>query len=119
MLMAQYLKRSRLFKGGNIVILAVININGDDEMKVYYSFEELHKDLFCPDDFLVWMTDFKIKGATYAERKQFARDIGINISNYRSVETLTFTDAINVAEQLDTIAKRYGLVEEFRENGLI
>lgn len=101
------------------MILAIVNIDNDDKMRVYYSYEELHKDLYCPDDSLVWATDFKIKGKTYAERKQFARDIGVTISNNREIEEITHIDAMNIAENLDNLAKRYGLIKEFRENGLI
>ena len=119
MLTARYLKYFRLFKGGNFMILAIINIGGEDKMKAYYSYEELYEEEFCADNCAVWITNFKTKGKTYAERKQFARDIGVTISNNRMIEEITHIDAINIAENLDNIAKRYGLIKEFRENGLI
>jgi hypothetical protein len=101
------------------MILALINFDGDDEMKLYYNNKDLQKDLFCPDHELIWMTDFKIKGKTYAERKGFAEDIGIMYSNYFGTWYPSYLELADVYEQLDKIAHKYGLVKEFRINGVI
>lgn len=100
------------------MILAIVNIGGEDKMKVYRSLNKLHEELFCANS-LAWATDFKIKGKTYQERKRHAKDIGVIISNNRGIEDMTFDDAMFVAENLHNIAHRYGLVKEFRERGLI
>lgn len=102
-----------------LLIMAEIDFNGEIITKTYDSWDDYHTDTFCPDYETLWVTDFKIHGKTYAERKACAEDIGINFSYASSTWYPSWLEFAEVTSKLETIAKHYGLVTDFHENGLI
>lgn len=101
------------------LIMAQIDFNGEVITKTYTRYADYYKDTFCPDNETLWVTDFKIRGFDYARKKAYAEDIGINFSYARSTWYPSWGEFAEVTSKLENIAKKYGLVTEFHENGLI
>lgn len=101
------------------LIMAKIDFDGDVITKTYTRWEDLYGETFCPDYHELWVTDFKVKGKTYTERKAYAEDIGIEFSNAVGTWYPSNLEYAEVVDKLEKIAHKYGLVKEFRINGLI
>lgn len=101
------------------IILAEIDFDGNVITKTYTRWEDLWADTGCPDYHVLWLTSFKVSGRTYAERKACAERIGIECSHAMGTWYPSWLELYEVTDVLTKIAKRYGLVEDFRENGLI
>ena len=99
--------------------MAEIDFDGEVITKTYTSWTEYHRDTSCPDYKTLWLTDFKVRGSNYARKKAYAEDIGIQFSYARSTWYPSWGEFAEVTSKLENIAKRYGLVTEFYENGLI
>jgi len=62
----------------------------------------------------------RIPPKTYREKQEIARDIAIQFQNSFSDGAVYFwSDLSNYQEFFETIAKKYGLIKEFKENGII
>ena len=66
----------------------------------------------------IFVTDFKAKGVDYHEAKEDARRIVIDLLD-NAAPDLSYGEICDIAAELERIGKRYGLLKEFRENGLI
>lgn len=89
---------------------------------IYYSWEALHSDLFNPSAELCGVIEFKTHGKTYAERKENARDLAITFQGLDSEFSgagLSQGEYATISDYFETVGKRYGLLEEFRENAII
>ena len=56
---------------------------------------------------------------TYQKRKEVARDIAIAWQYEFAARSTSYEELAKAQGKLKTLAKRYGLTREFRENGLI
>ena len=55
---------------------------------------------------------------TYAERKANARQIAIDWQNEASEQDLSYGELAEAGNNFHKLGKRYGLLNEFRENGI-
>ena len=56
---------------------------------------------------------------TYAEKKEQARQMAIDWQNEQAKKSCSYAEMIEQAEHFRTLAKRFGLVKEFKENCII
>ncbi|MBQ6630722.1 MAG: hypothetical protein IJH55_01130, partial [Romboutsia sp.] len=69
----------------------------------------------CED---IEILDFKIRGNNYKERKASLRDIAIDYQlNFASL-SWSYGELAEICDWLYKNARRYGLVKEFKENGV-
>lgn len=61
---------------------------------------------------------FEVHGKTYQERKASAQDIAVSFSNIAYCGGLYWSDLQVLSDWFYRFGKRYGLLTEFRENGL-
>lgn len=61
---------------------------------------------------------FEVHGKTYQERKASAQDIAVSFSNIAYCGGLYWSDLQALSDWFYRFGKRYGLLTEFRENGL-
>ena len=61
--------------------------------------------------------NIKVKGKTYADRKAFVRDLAIEYSNNQACG-LSWYEVAYVGDMFYKLGKRYGLLKEFKENGI-
>ena len=89
----------------------------EEKMYTFDSYEEYFNETFSPWCEILFATDFKVKGDTYDERKNFVRDMAINYSNNQACG-LSWHEVAMVSDMFYTLGKRYGLLKEFRENAI-
>lgn len=56
---------------------------------------------------------------TYRERKEATREQAIDFQNNFSDKSCSWEDLIALSYYFEKMGKRYGLLKEFRENGII
>lgn len=99
------------------MFIAHIKKGGYDYSNIYYNWKDYFNDTFSPRaDANV--LDLTITGKTYAERKECARDCAVrwSIGKYPG---LSWSELYIIANWFNTIGKQYGLLNEFRGNGVI
>lgn len=79
--------------------------------------DQFRADTFSP------LTDFEgvlfeVRGDTYRERKECVQTIAVRFSNIANCNGLYWSDLQIISEWFYRYGKRYGLLTEFRENGL-
>lgn len=92
-------------------------LNGIKDGGIYDSWELFHRDTFSPLCKEVTLISFVTHGKSYSERKESVRSIAVDWSN-TDTYPLSWAEEHRVTEWFDRMGKRYGLLEEFRENGL-
>ncbi len=70
-----------------------------------------------PDPDADIIIDFKIPAGTYAARKAAARGLAITWQHLEA--PVTWEDLPGLYNWFETVGRRYGLLREFRENGII
>ena len=97
--------------------------NGERVAAVYEDYNRpiFYGDTFSPETIIHGVVDFHTHGRTYAERKESARNTAIEFQNIDAEVSggLSWGELADVGAWFETMAKRYGLIEEFRENGII
>ena len=94
------------------------NTEGKQESKIYYNWNKWHKDTFSPAIKIIAMVLFKINGKTYAERKESLRQVALAYQVSSSIN-LSYGELANINYFFEKNAKKYGLLREFKENGII
>lgn len=89
------------------------------ENYIYYSFEEWHKDTFSPATEIKGVLEFKVEGKNYIERKASLQDIAMEWQAQFSGYAWSYRELAEIYSFLEKNAKRYGLIKEFKENGII
>ena len=84
---------------------------------VAYSYDELHQATFTPSDWDILILDGS-KGKTYEERKDSIRNQAILYSYYSANVIMDWSDCANLSDYFTRYGNRYGLMEEFHENGI-
>ena len=62
---------------------------------------------------------FKVKGKTYKEKKENARRLAVDFRAYFAESIFSYGELGYFADIFRKIGKKYGLLKEFEENGLI
>ncbi len=91
--------------------------HGRETSKLYFSWEEYHKDVFNPESGTTAFVDFHVKGQTYAEKKNSVREIAIGFQ-IGDQGGMYWSDYAIISNWLYEHGKRFGLLCEFRENGI-
>lgn len=78
-----------------------------------------NSDTFSPYTNIIGVLDLKVKGNTYQERKNnledLAKDWQLHFSNF----SWSWGEIAEITNYFYDMAKRFGLVKEFKENGII
>ena len=94
------------------------NNEGKTFTNLYYNWDLWFKDTFSPTTEIVAKLLFKIEGKTYMKKKENLRHIAIYFSCLDTI-TLSYRELAEINSFFEKNAKRYGLLKEFRENGII
>ena len=90
---------------------------GDEHAELYFSFPKYAADTFSPLTKVLSLVEFKIHGNDYASRKSSCESVAVEFSNC-DTSGLYMSDFVYVGEWFSRNGKRYGLLKDFRENGL-
>ncbi len=91
---------------------AICNLYDDNEISIFYA------ATFSPD-IEYNILPFKLSGKTYAERKNAARNLAIEYQAITNCGGLSYLELNTIQSYFETIAARYGLIQEYRENAII
>ena len=98
------------------MLLAKFTIEGKTTSELYFnSWGQYFNDTFAPDTKIENVIEFKIKGKTYAERKDAARQLAIDFQT-GEFEGLSYYELHLIEQFFEKVGKRYGLLEEFKQN---
>lgn len=101
-----------------MIFAAYHDENGNERATTFDFWDQVNSFFFLPCLNPVFVTDFKVTGKTYAERKENARNIAIDVQAF-SWLGLYWSECADIGDALETMGKKYGLIREFRENGVI
>ena len=92
--------------------------SGNETASLFYNWEALHRETFCPDTEIISIIPLKVSGKTYKERKEHARDLAVEYSS-QNICGLSHLEYAQITGFFENIAGRYGLIKEFKENCII
>ena len=91
--------------------------NAKERSNFYTCEEKYFRDTFSPETQIHCIIDFRLHGKTYAERKESLRNVAVNFSMSQT-PGLSYGELANIAGFFVVNARRYGLLTEFKENGI-
>lgn len=96
------------------MIFAVI----DDTASIFDTWPEYHAATFSPDCTISACIPLQLHGSTYTARQESLRTIAQDIQTADN-GGMSWGEVATLGDWLTTNARRYGLVNEFRDNGII
>lgn len=93
-------------------------LDGKKHAAIYDSYDLFNRDTFSPLCEDITIIPFETHGKRYADRRESVRDVAVEWSNYGETWPLSWSEIQHVADWFYKMGKRYGLLIEFRENGL-
>lgn len=104
------------------MFIGCYEINGEPFYAIYYKnrygYEEWCKETFSPNIENIRILDFKISGETYEERKASLEDLAIDYSNNFASLSWSYGELAEICNFFYKNGKRYGLLQEFKENAI-
>lgn len=104
------------------MLIAVMHFNetGDSRTAFYDSMDAYIRDTFSPEWGQDYLIEFKVRGRSYAEKKNHVRNLAVEMSTLPldTWDVPWFAEG-DITEWFETMGRRYGLVREFTENGII
>ena len=94
-----------------------IDSNGNKQANLYYGYSKWFEDSFSPDTIVNAIIDFKIQGRTYAEKKEYLRNLAIDFQSANDCD-LSYGELADIYNFFEVNGERYGLIHEFRENAI-
>lgn len=94
-----------------------IDGDGNKQANLYHGYSKWLEDSFSPDTIVNAIIDFKIQGRTYAEKKEYCRNLAIDFQSANDCD-LSYGELAYIYNFFEVNGKRYGLIQEFRENAI-
>ncbi len=91
------------------------------ESNLYFDNHQYYMDTFPPDVETLEIIPFQLHGKTYADRKESVRQLAIDFQNCEDGSAdinLSYRELSYIQGFFETYGKRYGLLREFRANGI-
>ena len=90
---------------------------GKEQANLYFDYQSYFEDTFSPACEIIQIIGFKVKGKSYAERKENLRNIAIEFS-HNEICGLSYGELSFIQQFFEIMGRRYGLLREFRENAI-
>lgn len=91
--------------------------DGEKHAAIYDSYDLFNRDTFNPLCEEITVIPFETHGKSYADRRESVLNTAVEWSNCEAWP-LSWGEVQTVADWFYRMGKRYGLLTEFRENGL-
>lgn len=91
--------------------------NGNTQSNLYHDHAQYFSDTFSPETTFICFIPFIVKGRTYAERKDAARQLAIDFQA-AELPGLSWGEIADIQAYFQKIGSRYGLLSEFRANAI-
>lgn len=105
----------------NMLYVVYKDLNGVTNTGVmYYNISDFLDDTWNPEDRerVIFKMDFRITGKTYREKKEAFENI-VKDFQHNDVGGLYWSDYTILTDYFEANARRYGLITELKENGII
>lgn len=104
------------------MFIGFYRLNNEEHFDIYYKniygYDEWRKDTFSPLVKDIECLDLKVSGNTYQERKENARELSVDWQlNFSSLDW-SYGELATINEYFHKVGKQYGLLKEFKENGI-
>lgn len=94
--------------------------NGETCGGFFEDYEDWFKANFSPDTEILSTIDFSVHGKTYTDRKEDVREKAIDFQDLFSMGvSISWGELAEFGDFFETQGRRYGLLVEFRENGIL
>ena len=104
------------------MFIGCYTLDGKQYNAIYYGNIKGHKlwieDTFSPYTKDIETLDFTIKGKTYQERQDNARQLAIDWQLNFSYLSWSYSELAEITSYFEKIGKRFGLLKEFKENAI-
>lgn len=104
------------------MFIGYYEMNGEPFYAIYYKnrygYKKWCEDTFSPSVENIRILDFKIKGKTYEERKADLVDLAIDWQINFSSLGWSYGELAEFGDYFQRNGKRYGLLQEFKENAI-
>ena len=102
-----------------LITITTNEISGAEFMETFADYEEMHRETFSPEYLISRVINTeRLPGKTYADKKALLRDQAIDYSLQNNF-VIYGSDLVEIGAYFEKYGKRYGLIKEFRENGII
>lgn len=104
-----------------MMLFAKIKRGEQREENFYRSWDEYYEDTFSPEVEILVLLPFEIHGKTYAERKESLRNLAIDFQHADDGDAdlwLSYRELDDIGCYFNRMGRRYGLLQEFRENAI-
>jgi hypothetical protein len=85
---------------------------------LYSTYEPYIKETFSPECEELNLIELKVKGKTYSERKNCLEELAKSYQVIASEIELSYEELYLPGNFFESNGKKYGLLQEFRENGI-
>lgn len=92
--------------------------DGKIKNNIYYSYDLWFRDTFSPETETIAQIPLKVSGKTYQEKQEDLRQKAIEYQNTWSETTWSYSEIVEIDDFFYRNGKRYGLLREFKENGI-
>ena len=103
------------------MFIGVYKLDNKINNAIYYKnggWDVWHSETFSPDTEIIGILDLKVSGKTYLERQASAEDLAKEWQLYYSHYAWSWGEIATITDYFYKIGKQYGLLKEFRENGI-
>lgn len=102
------------------MIYAVITEPGEElpSLYIFDTWDSYHTATFSPENEIHAVADTTIRGRTYQARKNSAYDVLVEMQQLLFVPGLSMGELADISDAAEKIARRYGHLEEARENAV-
>lgn len=96
-----------------------INSNKEIQKNIYYNYDLWHKDTWTPGVEILAYIPLKVSGKNYNEKQEDLRQKAIEYQKTLLFCFWSCSETVEITDFFYKNGKRYGLLREFKENGII
>lgn len=101
-----------------MILASYTDTDGKKVDGLWYEWGQFFSDTFSPLCKIHKTIEFKLSGYSYSRKKAAARELAIEVQNAMNEMRLTWSELKWIEDYFYTIGSRFGLLGEFRENGI-
>lgn len=91
---------------------------GKEQISLYFEHDDFYRDTFNPYCEDIEVCYFTIHGKTYRERKESCIELAKRVQRM-DTGGLSYNEYFIIGEYFSRMARKFGLVQEFKENGIL
>lgn len=101
------------------MLYGIYDLNGERHCG-FYDYKTWYHETFCPDVSIKLILDLTVHGKTYAERKEDVRCKALDFQDLFAMYDvpMSWGECVTWSDYFTEQGKRFGLLSEFRENGI-